>query len=139
MKQTLKFASVAILLCLFVSCSEQDENINPEVSLKGKDVGIERKWSLTHFGKGLAGVDIYEAGDIIWRFDSQKKLTVEINVDISGAIVPIFKEGKYPFDVKSGKVVLNNVEYDYMISDDELTISDHPEVDGPYLTFKSVK
>lgn len=78
-------------------------------------------------------------GDIIWRFDSQKKLTVEIKVDLSGLRAPVLEEGQYTYELKPGKIVVNDIEYDYLLKDNELTISNHPEVDGPYLLFKSGK
>lgn len=124
MKQIIKLATAAVLLCLLVSCSEDE------------DPGIERSWSLTYFTNGFAGGGDYQTGDIVWRFDSKKKLTVEINVALSWR-APVLEEGEHPYELKPGKIVLNDIEYDYVLKDNELTISNHPEVDGPYLVFKS--
>jgi hypothetical protein len=125
MKQTLKLATAVIVLCLLVSCS------------KDEDPGIEHSWSLTYFTNGFAGGD-YQTGDVVWRFDSKKNLTVEINVQLPG-LPPVLAEGEYPYELKPEKIVINDVEYGYVLKRNELIIFNHPEVDGPYLSFKSSK
>jgi hypothetical protein len=128
MKQTIKFVAAVFLLSMLASCSDDSENKNtPEIA---------RSWSLTYFSAGLAGVTTYEAGDIIWQFDSKNKLTVKFNVDLTGKMVPLITAGEHTYELQTDRIVLDDDRvYDYTIVDDGLTISGHPEVDGPELRF----
>lgn len=128
----------AFAILLLISCSKKD-SISQDIPTEGLINLTTGKWSVTYLSPGLAQSQSYQLNDILWKFNSNKELIVEINTDLTNKYTPILDAGKYTFELKDNKILLDNQEYDYTIVDDELTISDHPEVDGPQMGFVRVR
>jgi hypothetical protein len=123
--------SFILLMTFFVCCSDDKNQIPADL--------ITGVWSLTHYSPGFAQQEYYQSGDILWEFNSRNKLIVKINVDLSESKMPIVTDGQYSFALNNEEIELKDVEYDYTIVDNILTISDHPEVDGPQIKFIRIK
>ena len=119
-----------ILLSLItaISCTADSENIQ-ETSINGK-------WSLTIYEPGLSPTENYNMQQIMWNFQSGNSLTVEVETTVSSP--PILESGNHDYSLINDKLIINNLEYDFSISINQLIISDDPASDGFRATFEKM-
>jgi len=109
----------------FTNCSEQ--KVTQEENL------IYNKWYLVKFEPGLSPTETFNEGKVIWLFQQENKLKVEIDNSVSSS--PIKPIGEYEFSLNGNRISIGNIEYDYSINENTLIISDDPSSDGFKATF----
>ena len=101
--------------------------------VKQQENSIYSKWHLVKFEPGLSPTQIFIEGKIIWLFQQQNKLKVEIDNTVSSS--PIKSTGEYEFSLNGNRISIDHVKYDFSISEKTLIISDNPSSDGFKATF----
>ena len=72
----------------------------------------------------------------MWNFQIDGNLIVEVENIVDTP--PILEDGSYTYSLNNNKITINNVEYDYSLSDNELIVSDDPASDGFRATFVKI-
>jgi hypothetical protein len=118
------FSALVIIILLFNSCtSDKVENVPKQLS---------GEWEMIHYSSLL--VASIDADEIIWTFNlSENQLIISNSIETKYPF--ILPSGNYTIEVLKDKIIIESAEYDYSIEDNQLTISNKPEVDGPLMIF----
>lgn len=122
----MKTLILVLVLSLFSCC---DNNTTEEIS-------IYYKWSLVKFEPGLSPIKNFNNEMIIWEFHQNGIL--EISIDNSVDSEPIKPAGEFQFSLNGNRILIDNLEYDFLISNELLIISDNPSSDGFKATFYKI-
>lgn len=127
-KKIMKKFYVLLFFITLTSCTESDE--------KTKEISINNQWSLTMYEPGFTATKNYNTRQIMWNFQIDGNLIVEVENIVDTP--PILEDGSYTYSLNNNKITINNVEYDYSLSDNELIVSDDPASDGFRATFVKI-
>ena len=95
---------------------------------------LHGKWQMVGYGAFLPSLPELNENDITWTFDIPANLlTIVNNVELKYPF--ILPTGSYHIDVSDETMTIKGVEYDYILKNDNLTVSHHPELDGPMMGF----
>ena len=122
--KTLIFMCIALIS--LSSCSDSN---------KTEDISIFRKWNLIKFEGGFSPTEKFNEGIIIWEF--QQNNTVKIVNDNSISSPPIKPNGEYNFSINGSKILIDNLEFDFILENSSLIISNNPSSDGFKATFSA--
>ena len=121
-----KVGSLFIFVWILFGCDSGDLPAN----------SIAGTWNLRTFQCCLFQTEQFNQGDIIWKFNSNEILEVNINIVLEDeSQIPIQENGSFSYDFNQTSVVIDNTEYDFTLENDQLILSDDPEVDGPIIIF----
>lgn len=121
------FIILGVLLSITSCGVEKEDQNNP----------IFKKWSLIKFEPGFSPTKSFDSKEIIWEFQENGKLKININVSISKP--PIKPTGEYQFLLEGNRIIIEGVEYGFTIHNDALIISDDPSADGFRATYSAIK
>lgn len=130
-KKIMKTFYLLLSLITLTSCTDSDE--------EKREVSINSQWSLTIYEPGFAPTENYNTRQIIWNFQNDGNLLVEVENTVNTP--PILENGIYTYSLNNNnnnKVTINSVEYDYNLTNNELIISDDPAADGLRATFVKI-
>ncbi|MEN8913313.1 MAG: hypothetical protein ABF257_05625 [Polaribacter sp.] len=120
-----------LILSMFffiTSCNEEET--------KQQENSIYNQWSLIKYEPGLSPTENFNVSQISWNF--QQTNILKIQVDNTIITPPLKTEGEYDFSINGNRVSINNMIYDFSISENTLIISDNPSSDGFKATFSKV-
>lgn len=124
MKNIIIFLFVSTLL---FSCNSDDDQVDPNPNLNGI-------WNLTFVSCECAPIDL-EIGEHTWDIDLANN-TVVVQNNVTEEMHTIPDSGTYSISVNDTTFTILDTEYVYYFSEGDLILEDHPEVDGPRITFK---
>lgn len=135
MNQIYRVTLLSILfLITFSSCTKEspEEMDNCTTSTCRALLG---EWNLMNYSAGLAGAEGYNKDDVTWTFHSNGTVDILINVVLNNSNMPIqtSQTVNYVINGAETEIEVDNRRYDLIINGAELTLSDHPEVDGPVI------
>lgn len=136
MNQIYRVTLLSILfLIAFSSCTKenQEEMDNCTTSTCRALLG---EWNLMNYSAGLAGAEGYNKDDVTWTFHSNGTVDILINVVLNNSNMPIQTNQTVNYVINGAEIEVDNRRYDLIINGTELTLSDHPEVDGPVIFFE---
>lgn len=116
------------VLFLFTGCNEEET--------KQQENSIYKQWNLIKYEPGFSPTENFSENQIIWNF--QQTNILKIQVDNAVSTPPLKTEGEYDFSINGNRVSINNMEYDFSISESTLIISDDPSSDGFKATFSKL-
>lgn len=119
--------SLFLLTLLSFLCSCTDDN------QKEADGRIVNAWYLNKYEPGFSPIEYFEDGQIIWTFNSNGSLQIEVDSSIENP--PLKSSGEYVYSVDGNLIMIDNLTYDYAIKSNSMTISDDPSSDGFRLSF----
>jgi len=92
-------------------------------------------WSMETYTAFISSLPNLNDGDVNWTFDlANNELLIQNNVE---TLYPyLLQSGNYLINMPSASINIDSVDYDYEIENGTLTISNHPELDGPIMRFK---
>lgn len=117
-----------LILAMFIiitGCNEEET--------KQQENSIYNQWSLIKYEPGLSPTENFNVSQISWNF--QQTNILKIQVDNTVITPPLKTEGEYDFSINGNRVSINNMVYDFSISENTLIISDNPSSDGFKATF----
>lgn len=120
-----------LILSMFffiTSCNEEET--------KQQENSIYNQWSLIKYEPGLSPTENFNVSQISWNF--QQTNILKIQVDNTIITPPLKTEGEYDFSINGNRVSINNMIFDFSISENTLIISDNPSSDGFKATFSKV-
>ncbi len=123
--------SMYLILSMFffiTSCNEEET--------KQQENSIYNQWSLIKYEPGLSPTENFNVSQISWNF--QQTNILKIQVDNTIITPPLKTEGEYDFSINGNRVSINNMIFDFSISENTLIISDNPSSDGFKATFSKV-
>ena len=95
------------------------------------------KWHLIYAQYGLAGYENFSRGDISWTFQSNNSVDVSINISLSTQTnLPVEQNGTFNTSSNDSLITINNNVYDYYYDNNNLILSDKPELEGPLFRFE---
>lgn len=116
------------VLFLFTGCNEEET--------KQQENSIYKQWNLIKYEPGFSPTENFSENQIIWHF--QQTNILKIQVDNAVSTPPLKTDGEYDFSINGNRVSINNMEYDFSISESTLIISDDPSSDGFKATFSKL-
>ncbi len=117
------FIATGILL----SCNK----INDRNEIPNK---LNGKWQMTAYGAFLPSLPELNENDVIWEFNIATNMLTIIN-NIESKYPFIQPTGKYLINISDETIEIQGREYDFILENDVLTLSNHPELDGPIMKF----
>lgn len=121
MKNTLLYT--CLVLSMVTSCSTND--VEQETSLF-------REWSLIEAQAGFSEKEQYEIGDIIWSFENNRNLKIELNTSIpNSSRLPFKAEGSHRFLIKDNLIQFHDLEMQYKVDGNSLILLKDTAYDGP--------
>jgi hypothetical protein len=135
MKQTWKLGLLSLLfLIAFSSCTketqEEEECANSACRV------LVGEWNLMSHSAGLAGSENYDKDDVTWTFNGDGTVDVLINVTLTNSYMPIKTSQTVNYVMNGTEITVDNGRYDFTVDGSKLTLSDHPELDGPVIFFE---
>lgn len=126
-----KILLITTMVVLLLSC----EHDTPMV--KNYDKQFYGKWELVRISGGFSQPEIFNAGQIIWEFSSDKSLSIKINTPLSKTSgVPFNKSTTLTFSADSAKILIDQIPYAYRITDKKLKLMHQLASDGNMLEFE---
>ena len=117
------------LICLFtliaISCSSDDNG------LLGNE--LNGQWEMTSY-ISLIIVPI-ESDQIYWTFDVANEELNVLNKNEEEYPFALLS-GSYDIELRLDKIIIESIEFDYLVEDGILSIANKPELDGPIISFK---
>lgn len=121
-----KMVYLFIASILTISCA--DDAISPS--------DINGEWVLTSFVcYCLPENRDITPGEHTWVFDSEEQKVIVENNSSNSNQNTLLTTGSYPISIADSSVTIADQSYDFYFKDDQLILSDQPELDGPILTF----
>ena len=120
---------IFIISVVFISCDESTP--------QAQDEPIYGTWNLIKVIAGFSPIEIFSDDQIVWEFNSQKQLLVNINTELSESSNITLKEnGEYNFKfIDENAIKIEDAEYNYFIDEEKLIISFQEASDGPRMEF----
>jgi len=121
------FVFALILLLSITGCKKDEDEKLP----------IEGKWTLISFTQGDYA-EIYDEGEIIWKFNKYKEIIVEINTDLTDSELPITEAGVYKYVAAEKAVSIEDVQYAVSVENGFLTLDHNSASGGTQIKFVSI-
>jgi len=121
------FITLLFLCALVISCNSDDDTANPNQDLNGI-------WNLTFVSCECTPVDL-EIGQHTWDIDLDTN-TVVVQNNVTEEMHTIPDSGTYTISVTDTSFTIFEINFVYYFSEGNLILEDHPEIDGPRITFK---
>ncbi len=121
MKKQIIFLVVMVVL---FSCN--NDSISTDSELEGK-------WNLISVSCYCEPINL-EKGEQIWIFDLSKN-SLKVKNNVSEELHTILETGTYDIVLEGTKITILSIEYDYYFENGNLILSDHPESDGPLISY----
>lgn len=95
-------------------------------------------WNMISFECCLFLPEVFDTGDIVWKFNTDGTMEVAINIQLNeSSQVPLEDGESYPYSVNGETVSVGGVTYDFSFPEGGLTLTDDPEADGSRIQFTS--
>ena len=117
-----------ILILALSSCSNDKNKPAANDDLSGK-------WTMVTYVAFMPELPVLKPGDVTWQFDLKKNKLL-INNQVESAYSYLYPSGSYVISVTADKVTIGETAYKYYFENNQLIVSDRPELDGPIMTFK---
>lgn len=128
--KTKYFLVVALVLCIFLSCSSNDDTIPTATT----------EWNLISVTGGLAGVDdTFDSGLITWTFNSNTNTVIVVNNNTDDTLIDFFDSGTYTYVTtvvgSDIHVTIDGIEFGVITQTASQMTLDQQALDGYLVTF----
>jgi len=124
--RNLTFLSALLLL---IACTKDEAEPSPQIIDNGGLHALDGEWHLSNV-LTLAPQESYDLGEYVWDIDiDNESVTVDDNSDDLGYYM--IGEGTYSLTITEDSLFVNGIGLGLFTDDDELNLSNMPELDGP--------
>ena len=118
----MKTVYIFLFLLVILSSCDDDNDVNIDNPFLGE-------WHLISLTGGFSPTETYQVGDIIWGFNSDDSLEIEISTNISNqSRLPIKNDTTLSYSYDSLHLVVGNNNYEYRLENNDSTLKLYDEL-----------